>query len=81
MTIEQRARFLYQELENFDLDSDPDEVIKIIKDALKAQDKITRHACAESLLAIPRSRAVNTSEYNVIELEKAQQACMNSKQD
>lgn len=45
--------------------------------ALQEQDKITRHACAQAVLALPKQRAVNESNWDVVDINQASAACMN----
>lgn len=49
--------------------------------ALHKQDKITRHACAEAILALPRHRVVNESNWEGVDINQASAACINVKME
>lgn len=76
MTLFQRAEELRKKLKHRIKETGDFGTPAIIA-ALQEQDKITRHACAEAVLALPKQRAVNESNWDVIDINQASAACMN----
>lgn len=78
MTLFQRAEELRKKL-NQQLEEKSAFGTAAIIAALQEQDKITRHACADAVLALPRQRAVNESNWEGVDINQASAACINVK--
>jgi hypothetical protein len=76
-TVEERAKEFIESLD-LSCESQAVKIEKKLITLLKEQDKITRHACAESILLMPHGYAARTSN-KVVSVDEVERAIINTK--